>query len=234
MERLSVTAFPTIALENVAVVRDGRRVLDIAGLMLTERRIGVVGINGSGKSTLLKLIDGLVLPSEGHVTVDGLSTATDGAAIRRRVGFVFQNPDNQVVFPIVADDLAFGLKNSGLAKAEIPARAQAALDRLGIGHLAKRRIHELSGGEKQLVALAGVIAVEPATILFDEPTTLLDLRNRDRFVAVLAGLPQQTIIASHDLDLIATCERVIVIHEARVAIDAPAAAAIAAYRELAR
>ena len=234
MERLSVTAFPTIALENVVVARDGRRVLDIAGLTLAERRIGIVGLNGSGKSTLLKLIDGLVLPSEGHVTVDGLSTATDGAAIRRRVGFVFQNPDNQVVFPIVADDLAFGLKNSGLAKAEIPARAQAALDWLGIGHLAKRRIHELSGGEKQLVALAGVIAVEPATILFDEPTTLLDLRNRDRFVAVLAGLPQQTIIASHDLDLIATCERVIVIHEACVAVDAPASEAIAAYRELAR
>lgn len=223
-----------IVIENCVVERDGRSVLAIERLVLTEDRIGVVGLNGSGKSTFLRLIDGLILPTRGRVAVHGLSTATDGAAVRQKVGFVFQNPDNQVVFPIVEDDLAFGLKNTGLPKAAIPARVAEHLDRLGIGALAKRRIHELSGGEKQLVALAGVLAVGPRTILFDEPTTLLDLKNRDRFARVLAQLPLQAIVASHDLHLLAGFERVLVIHDGRIGFDGPAAEALAAYREMAR
>ncbi len=224
----------TIAFADLAVERDGRRALDAVTATLTEPRVGIVGLNGSGKSTLLKTIVGLVRPTTGAVTVDGVDPTVDPRAVRAATGLLFQNPDNQIVFPIVADDLAFGLKNHGWGKAETAARVDAALDRLGIGPLARRRIHELSGGEKQLVALAGLLAVEPKTLLFDEPTSQLDLRNRNRFADLLADLPEQAIVVAHDLDLIATCGRVLVMAAGRIAFDGAADDAVAFHRERAR
>ncbi len=220
-----------ISFEAVTVEREGRRALDTVTLRLDERRVGLVGLNGSGKTTLLKCIVGLVAPSAGRVTVDGLDPARDARAVRAATGLLFQNPDNQIVFPIVAEDLAFGLKNHGFDKAEIGDRAAAALDRLGIAPLARRRIHELSGGEKQLVALAGLLAVAPKTVLFDEPTSQLDLRNRNRLVRLLATLPEQAIVISHDLDLLVDFDRVIVLEAGRVAFDGDAATAISFHRE---
>ena len=161
----------TIAFEAVSIEREGRRALDGVSLRFTEHRIGIVGLNGSGKSTLLRAIIGLVPASGGRITVEGRDVAAEARAVRATTGLLFQNPDNQIVFPIVAEDLAFGLKNHGWGRAETAARVAAALERLGIGALARRRIHELSGGEKQLVALAGLLAIEPATLLFDEPTS---------------------------------------------------------------
>src|SRR5690606_18082176 len=156
--------------------------------------IGVVGANGSGKSTLVRLLNGLALPASGSVRVDGLDTASRTREVRRKVGFVFQNPDNQIIYPVVAEDLAFGLRNLGVPRAEIEARVQAGLDRLGIGHLADRPSHGLSGGEKQMVALAAVLVMEPSVIVFDEPTTLLDLRNRNRLRDIISALPQSAIV----------------------------------------
>ncbi|NLH82280.1 MAG: ABC transporter ATP-binding protein [Phyllobacteriaceae bacterium] len=220
-----------ISFEAVTVEREGRRALDAVTLALDDRRVGLVGLNGSGKTTLLKCIVGLVAPSAGRVRVDGRDPASEARAVRATTGLLFQNPDNQIVFPIVAEDLAFGLKNHGWGRAETAERVAVALARLGIEGLAARRIHELSGGEKQLVALAGLLAVAPKTVLFDEPTSQLDLRNRNRLVRLLAELPEQAIVISHDLDLLADFDRVVVLEQGRVAFDGDPARAIAFHRE---
>ncbi|MER2604244.1 MAG: ABC transporter ATP-binding protein [Siculibacillus sp.] len=216
----------TIVFDDVSVVREGRIALRRVTLRLEERRIGIVGLNGSGKSTLLKTIIGLVRPSEGRISVDGRDAVGEAREVRAQTGFLFQNPDSQIVFPIVGEDLAFGLKNHGFSRKETAERVATALARLGIGALAEQRIHELSGGEKQLVALAGVLAIEPKTVLFDEPTSQLDLRNRNRIREVLARLPEQAIVASHDLDLLADFDRVLVIEAGRIVFDGAAAEAL--------
>lgn len=221
----------TIAFDAVTIEREGRRALDGVNLTLSETRIGVVGLNGSGKSTLLRAIIGLVAPTTGRITVDGRDAVTEARAVRATTGLLFQNPDNQIVFPIVAEDLAFGLKNHGWGRAETAERVDAALARLGIADLAPRRIHELSGGEKQLVALAGLLAIAPKTLLFDEPTSQLDLRNRNRLGRLLEALPEQTIVVSHDLAFLAEFDRVIVLEGGRVAFDGPADDGLAFHRD---
>ncbi|MCX5572272.1 energy-coupling factor ABC transporter ATP-binding protein [Kaistia nematophila] len=208
-----------IVLEAVSHDFDGRPVLDGIDLALPERRIGVVGANGSGKSTFARLLNGLVVPRAGRVLVDGVDTRKDVKAIRRKVGFVFQNPDHQIVMPIVAEDLAFGLKARKVPKDEIDARIDAALARYQLDHLRERPVHLLSGGEKQLVALSAVLVTDPEIVVFDEPTTLLDLRNRNRVAAAIDALPHPTLVVSHDLDLISGFERVLMIEDGRIAAD---------------
>ncbi len=217
----------TVVLSGLCLVRGDRPVLRDIDLVLSEHRIGVLGLNGSGKSSLLKLMVGLLAPTSGFAGVDGLDPCADAAIVRSRTGFLFQCADNQIVYPIVREDLAFGL--AGL-EADVDRVVAETLTRLGIADLADRRIHELSGGERQLVALAGVLARDPLTILFDEPTSQLDLANRNRFRDVLAGLPQQAIVVTHDLDLVADFERVLVFEDGRVVRDAAPDEAVAFYR----
>jgi biotin transport system ATP-binding protein len=225
---------PRIALRDVVVQRGGRTVLTVPRLDLTERRIGVVGANGSGKSTLLRLLNGLALPRPGGtVRVDGLDTSSAGPAVRRQVGFVFQDPGDQIVLPLVAEDVAFGLKNRGVPADRRAGLVQAQLDRLGAAQLAERSVHSLSGGERQLVALAGVLVLNPATLVLDEPTGTLDLANTLRLTRLLAGLDVQVVAASHDLDLLADFDRVLVLDDGAVVADERPAAALAFYRELA-
>ncbi|MFH8586939.1 energy-coupling factor ABC transporter ATP-binding protein [Streptomyces celluloflavus] len=218
-----------IALDAVSVRFGPRTVLDAVSVELTERRIGVIGANGSGKSTFARLLNGLVLPSAGTVLVGADDTARDARRIRRRVGFVFQNPDNQIVLPLVEEDLAFGLRNTGVPRKEIPGRVREQLADLGIAALAGRPSHALSGGEKQLVALAAVLVMRPETVVFDEPTTLLDLRNRNRLRAVIAALPQQAVVLTHDLGLLDGFDRVLVLDEGRIAYDGPPRTAVPWY-----
>lgn len=222
----------TLVLDGVSHRFGARRVLDRIDLTLTERRIGVVGANGSGKSTLARLLNGLVLPDQGRVTVDGLDTRTQTKAVRKAVGFVFQNPDNQIVYPIVAEDVAFGLARLRLGMAETQTRVARTLERFGLDHLAQASAHLLSGGEKQLLALAGVLAAEPDIVVLDEPTTLLDLRNTRRIAAILADLPQRVVLVTHDLDLLAAFDRVVVVDDGRIAADDMPGPALAAYRAL--
>ncbi len=209
-----------------------RAVLRAVDLDLRERRIAIIGANGSGKSTLARLLNGLIVPDEGRVLVDGLDTRTHGKDVRRRIGFVFQNPDNQIVYPIVEEDIAFGLKNAGLAPAERAARVEAQLARFGLSHLRSQPAHLLSGGEKQLLAIAAVLVTQPSCIVLDEPTTLLDLRNTRRIRNLVAGLDQQVIMVTHDLDLIMDYERVLVVDEGRVAVDDRPEAATTRYRAM--
>lgn len=206
-----------------------RTVLRDLTLNLSERRIAVVGANGSGKSTFARLLNGLLVPNSGTVRVDGLDTRRDGKAVRRKVGFVFQNPDNQIVLPVVAEDLAFGLKNLGLPKDEIARRVDEALDRYDLRALRDHPAHLLSGGQKQLLAIAGVLAMAPEAIVFDEPTTLLDLRNKRRIAQAIDALPQRAIVVSHDLAFLEHFDRVLVFEDGRVAIDDRPAVALPAY-----
>ncbi|WP_251865818.1 ABC transporter ATP-binding protein [Achromobacter sp. Marseille-Q4962] len=220
-----------IEFDQAVVSAAQAQVLRGVNLRLTERRIGVVGPNGAGKSTLARLVNGLVLPTAGAVRVDGLDTRADLKAVRQRVGFVFQNPENQIVFPIVREDMAFGLKRLEPDRARREARIQAGLDALGVAHLADRASHSLSGGERQLVALAAVLVMEPALVVFDEPTTQLDLRNRNRVRDAIAGLPHDALVVSHDLELLEDFDRVVVVRDGLVAADDRPGAALRWYRE---
>ncbi|CAB3708303.1 MAG: ABC transporter ATP-binding protein [Achromobacter sp.] len=205
-------------------------VLRGVSVALAGRRVGIVGPNGAGKSTLARLVNGLVLPTSGSVRVSGLDTRHELKAVRRQVGFVFQNPENQIVFPIVREDLAFGLKHLEPERAQREARIEAALADLGVAHLADRTSHTLSGGERQLVALAAVLVMRPGLVVFDEPTTQLDLRNRNRVRDAIAAMPQDAIVVSHDLALLEDFERVLVIQDGAIAADDQPAAALRWYR----
>jgi biotin transport system ATP-binding protein len=223
-----------IELRDVTVTApNGRTLLADVTLTLTERRIAVVGANGSGKSTLLRLLNGLVVPSRGRVLVDGLDTMTDGAAVRRRVGFVFTDPLAQLVMPTPIEDVALSLRRS-VPRAARRERAAELLAAYGLGHVQHSSVYDVSGGERQLIALVSVLAVEPAVVVADEPTTLLDLRNRNRIRQELARLDQQLVVATHDLELAADAERVLVVDEGRIVADGPPETAIASYVELVR
>lgn len=208
-----------IEIRDVSHRFDERTVLHGINLSLTERRIAVVGANGSGKSTFARLLNGLVVPSAGSVLVDGLDTKVNGRQVRRRVGFVFQNPDNQIVYPIVEEDLAFGLKNIGVSGAELKERIGVELARFGLSQLRTQSAHLLSGGEKQLLAIAGVLIMRPSCIVFDEPTTMLDFRNKRMIARFVADLEQQVIMVTHDLDLIMNFDRVIVFDGGMIVAD---------------
>lgn len=219
-----------IEFDQAIVSTPQAQVLRGVSLQLAGRRVGIVGPNGAGKSTLARLVNGLVLPTSGSVRVGGLDTRGDLKAVRRQVGFVFQNPENQIVFPIVREDLAFGLKHLEPDRSQREARIDAQLAALNVAHLADRTSHTLSGGERQLVALAAVLVMRPALVVFDEPTTQLDLRNRNRVRDAIAALPQDAIVVSHDLDLLEDFERVVVVRDGAIAADDQPAAALRWYR----
>jgi biotin transport system ATP-binding protein len=167
--------------------------------------------------------------------VDGLDTRRDGAAVRRRVGFVFTDPDAQIVMPTVGEDVAFSLRRrKDLDPAQRQALVDDAVQRFGLAGLADRPAHLLSGGQKQLLALAAVMVTEPQVLVCDEPTTLLDLRNADRIASMLLALPQQVVLVTHQLDLVLDYQRVIVMDEGRVAFDGDAHQAVQHYQQLMR
>jgi biotin transport system ATP-binding protein len=221
-----------IVLDGVRHRFGDREVLRGLDLVLAERRVAVVGANGSGKSTFARVLNGLVVPSHGRVLVDGLDTRTDARAVRRKVGFVFTDPDAQIVMPTVAEDVAFGLRRRRLPDAEVRRRVAAALDRFGLAGHADHPAHLLSGGQKQLLALASVLVTEPEVLVCDEPTTLLDLRNTRTVLDILRDLPQQVITVTHHLDELAGVDRVLVLDEGRVVADGSPDEAVAAYRAL--
>lgn len=227
---------PVIEVRDVTHVYDGAAwqdaVLHQVSVRLTESRIGIIGANGSGKSTFARLLNGLVVPTRGTVRVDGLDTRRQAREVRRHVGFCFTNPDAQIVMPTVGEDVAFSLRGSGLAKAEIAAAVQETLDRFGLRDLADHPAHLLSSGQKQLLALASVLVTEPSVLVLDEPTTLLDLRNSREVGAAVSRLDLQVVLVTHHLELLEGYDRVLVFDGGKIVRDAPPAEALAYYREL--
>ncbi len=221
-----------IEFEGVGHSYGDHAVLGGVDLRLAEQRVAFVGANGSGKSTLARMINGLVHPTAGRVLVDGVDPARHGRAIRRRVGFVFTNPDSQIVMPTAGEDVAFSLRGRGLSKRERERRAAEALDRRGLAGYADHPAHQLSGGQKQLLALCSMLVLEPDVLICDEPTTLLDLRNKRRFVEEVEALDQQVVLVTHDLELLTGFDRVVVLDGGAVVADDAPDAALAHYRKL--
>ncbi|MGA4508981.1 energy-coupling factor ABC transporter ATP-binding protein [Propionibacteriaceae bacterium G1746] len=221
-----------IELDQVSFSYPQRDVLRGVSLRLVEPRIGIIGGNGSGKSTLARLLNGLVAPTEGRVLVDGLDTRRDLKGVRRKVGFVFQDPDLQIVMPTVVEDLAFSLRPLKLPAAERDRLLDETLVKYRLDAHRDHPAHLLSGGQKQLLAIAAVLITNPSVLVMDEPTTLLDLRNRRAVMRLVAGLEQQVVMVTHDLDVLADFDRVLVIDDGRVAADGAPAEAIAAYERL--
>ncbi|MBQ6644869.1 MAG: ABC transporter ATP-binding protein [Saccharopolyspora sp.] len=222
-----------IEFEDVAHSYGEHSVLTGVDLRLCEPRVAFVGANGSGKSTLARMVNGLVTPTRGRVLVDGLDPAKNGRAVRKRVGFVFTDPDSQIVMPTAGEDVAFSLRRRGIPKAERERRAAEVLAQHGLGGYEQHPAHQLSGGQKQLLALCSMLVLEPDVLVCDEPTTLLDLRNKRHFMELLRELPQQVLLVTHDLHLLEDFERVVVLDRGQVAADDSPDAALTRYRELA-
>lgn len=223
---------PLIEFRGAAVAYDGEQILAPLTVSLSEQRIGIIGSNGSGKSTTVRLINGLIEPTSGQVLYDGLTPDKRGKDIRKRVGFVFSDSESQIVMPRVSDDVAFSLRRFKLPREEVKRRVAEALERFDLTDRAENSPHTLSGGEKQMLALASVLVIEPDTIIADEPTTLLDLRNRRRIVRELMSLDQQLIVVTHDLEMLRGFDRVLVIDDGALAYDGGPDAAIAFYTDL--
>lgn len=221
-----------IVFERVGHRFGERIVLQDVSLTLTEHRIGVVGANGSGKSTLARMINGLVIPDSGTVRVHGLDTGRAARKVRRAVGFVFTDPDRQILMPTVAEDIELSLSRLGLSRPERADRTRRVLERFGLAAHADHPAHLLSGGQKQLLALASVLVTDPQIVVADEPTTLLDLRNARMLRAAFATLDTQLVVVTHDLELVDDFDRVIVLDEGRVVADDRPPVALAAYRAL--
>ena len=221
-----------LVVDGVSHAFGDRRVLREVSLTLTERRIAIVGANGSGKSTLARMFNGLVTPDRGSVRVHGLDTKRSTRQVRRMVGFVFTDPDRQILMPTVAEDVELSLSRHRLDRSARAERVAAVLDRFGLAGHADQPAHLLSGGQKQLLALATVLVTEPSVVIADEPTTLLDLRNARMLRGAFATLDTQLVLVTHDLELAGDADRVVVLDDGRVVADDEPAAALAVYREL--
>ena len=202
------------------------RVLD--GVSLDVRRgefLAVLGHNGSGKSTLAKHMNAILVPTSGTVTVDGLDTADDGKLfdIRRRVGMVFQNPDNQMVATIVEEDVAFAPENLGVPRDEIRRRVDEALEIVGMSAFKRHAPHMLSGGQKQRVAIAGALAMRPELLVMDEPTAMLDPSGRAEVIETVKKLNRENgmtvVLITHYMDEAVRADRVIILDSGRIALE---------------
>ena len=185
--------------------------------------MGLIGANGAGKSTIMKLMLGL-LPAQGEILVDGMPvTKQNLPPIRRKIGFVLQDSDNQMFMPTVYEDMIFGPRNYGLSREEADARVDRVLRELGLENLKHRHNHKISGGEKRMAAIATILAMEPEMIVMDEPSTALDPVNRRRVISTINSRKETKLIASHDLDMILdTCQRVILLNHGRIVADGEA------------
>lgn len=248
------TSMPALELESVSVFTElpeggHRRILKDVSLLFTAKRTAVLGLNGSGKSTLLGLFNGLTHPDEGIVRVNGVDTleapsrSSKGAGARGNsqgafegVGMLFAQPEAQLIMPTVAEDIDLSLRRaaavegSALSGEQRRERIRELLRERGLERLEDQSVFTLSGGEKQLVALTSVLAARPQILLLDEPTTLLDLRNRARLLKHLESLDQMLVLSTHDLDLAASCDEAVIIHDGRLLAQGDAAQLVQQYR----
>ncbi len=214
---------PEITVNNVQYIYpDGNRAVDSVSFEAEAgQSIGLVGANGAGKSTLLLMLLGVLTPAAGEIWIRGTRlTRATAAAIRRDVGLVFQDSDDQLFMNTVYEDVAFGPLNAGLTQAQAGEAAREALEMTGIAHLKDRAPYKLSGGEKRLAAIASVLSMQPKLIVMDEPSASLDPKARRGLIGLCRRLPQLKLIATHDLDMVwDVCERTVILQNGRVAAD---------------
>ncbi len=207
---------PSIELQNITFSYNPEKpiIKDMCLKINAGETIGIIGANGTGKSTLLKILVGLISNYSGTVTVEGiLAEKKTINQIRQKIGYVFQDADNQLFMSTVYQDVAFGPSNSGLTKEQVDRQVHKALQQVNLTHLKDSPVHALSGGEKKLVSIATILAMSPSVILMDEPTIALDPKNRRNLINILNTLPQTKIITSHDLDFVwDTSDRIILLN----------------------
>ena len=211
--------FSGIEIQSASVRLGGRLVLDGLNLTLSEARIGILGRNGSGKSTLLRLLAGLIAPDAGRVLVDGANPFTDRKAALSALGILFQNPDHQILFPTVEEELAFGLTQQGIGRGEAASRVAALLAEEGRLHWAKAAVSTLSQGQRHYLCLLSVLLMQPRTILLDEPLAGLDLPTQARLSRRFAALPQRLVTITHDPAVLADADRVLWLDAGRIVAD---------------
>ncbi|SRR3989338_5307150 len=207
--------------KSISFKYDEKFILDDISIGIKEGSFtAIIGANGSGKTTLAKHFNALLIPAKGDVFVDGINTRKNPFEVRKKVGFVFQNPEDQLVNSIVEEDIAFGLENLNTPREKMQKIVLETLAELNISHLAKRNVNFLSAGQKQLVALAGVLAMNPYYIILDEPTTLLDARNKKNIFSILANLNKKQgktiILITNLLDDLKITQDVIVLKEGKI------------------
>jgi len=221
----------TIEFERVALRRGETIVFRELDLVLSERRIGVLGDNGAGKSSFLRLFNGLLLPDAGRVRIHGLDVRENRRDLPRRVGFVFQNPDHQIIFPTVLEEVSFGLREQGVSPREAEGRARDILGANGCATWIDAAVHELSEGQKQRLCILAVVATNPDVLVLDEPFSSLDFPTRLDLMDMLLTLPQTLVLASHDLDVLTHMERCLWLGGGGVERDGAPGEVIAAYRD---
>ncbi|MDO5756155.1 MAG: ABC transporter ATP-binding protein [Rhodobacterales bacterium] len=220
-----------LTLRNVSLALEGRAILHGITLEADQRRIGIVGRNGSGKSTLARVIAGLQAPDSGEVRLFGVYVARDRRAAIRTVGILFQNPDHQIIFPTVDEEIAFGLTQLGHSKAEAAAGVCAILEQFGKSHWAGAAVHPLSQGQKQLLCLMAILAMRPRLIVLDEPLSGLDIPTQMQLMRYLERVDAHLIHITHDPATLAGYERALWIADGRIASDGAAPAVLAAFTE---
>ena len=214
------TKTKAISLSNLCFSYEQERAIltDIDLEIASGETVGLIGANGAGKTSLFLAVCGILKPTYGEIKLFERQIQT--GEFNPEIGLVFQNPDDQLFCPTVRDDIAFGLENIGLDPEEVETRLNAALSLTGVTHLADRISHQLSGGEKCMVAIAAVLAMLPQIVLYDEPSANLDLRARRRLIQFLKSSRETTIISSHDLELIIeVCDRVVMLNQGRIVAD---------------
>lgn len=225
----------TLRFEHVSLSIEGRAVIGPISLSLSERRIGVVGVNGAGKSSFMRLMAGLVKPDAGRVLLDGADVYADRKAALRGIGVIFQNPDHQILFPTVIEEMAFGLQQMGADKASAQDQARAVLRDHGRDTWAERNCYTLSGGQRHFLCLMAVLAMAPSMIVFDEPYAGLDIPTSAQLHRAIEALDQQVVMITHDPRLLDGFDRVIWLDAGNIAQDGPPADVLPVFeREMAR
>lgn len=220
-----------ILVENLAYAREGRQIIHPLSLSLTEHRIGIIGRNGSGKSTFARLIAGLIAPDQGRVLIGDADMLKDRQAALRAIGVLFQNPDHQIIFPTVIEEIGFGLRQMGYNKAQIVPLADAILARFGREHWKDRTVHNMSEGQRHLVCLMAVLAMAPDVILLDEPYAGLDMPTQLHLARILEALPETVIQISHQISSLEGYDRVIWFEAGEVVADGAPIEVLKGYRE---
>lgn len=222
-----------LQLQRVGVRLGDVDVLHDVTLDLDARTIAIIGENGSGKSTFARLLGGLVAASTGELRILGLDPARQAAELRRRIAVVFSNPDAQIIMPTVAEDVAFSLRADRLGREATAARVAEAVERFGLTALADRPSHDLSGGQKQLLALCGAFVRRPELVIADEPTAYLDARNARRVSDhLLEDAGHRLVLVTHDLELAARCDAAVLFAGGTVSVTGEPGAVVSAYQEL--
>lgn len=221
----------SVDLRDVGVSLDGQRVLHAISASLTEPHIGIVGRNGSGKSTLARVIAGLIEPDQGQARIGGQDMARDRRAALAAVGIIFQNPDHQIIFPTVIEEIAFGLTQQGLGRDEARNAARAILARFGKAHWEAAATYALSQGQKQLLCLMTVLAMRPRTIVMDEPFSGLDIPTRMQIARHLSCIDAQLVLITHDPEQVRGFDRILWLDGGRLVADGPPDAVLPAFRQ---